>query len=105
MKCPKCNAVLLIAERHGVEIDYCPDCRGLWLDRGELDKILDRSAPFRQDAAPSAPQPHPEGAGHHHPKRISHENHHDSHNHTFESHGSEHHRRKKKISLLDLLDF
>ncbi len=43
MKCPNCKDVtLLISERNNVEIDYCPECRGVWLDRGELDKILDR---------------------------------------------------------------
>ena len=44
MKCPSCNTNLLIAERQGIEIDYCPECRGVWLDRGELDKIIERSA-------------------------------------------------------------
>ena len=45
MRCPaNCDADLLLAERRGVEIDYCPRCRGIWLDRGELDKILDRAA-------------------------------------------------------------
>ena len=44
MKCPKCNQPLVMSERQGVEIDYCPECRGVWLDRGELDKILERSA-------------------------------------------------------------
>ncbi len=43
MKCPKCNQTLVMSDRQGVEIDYCPDCRGVWLDRGELDKILERS--------------------------------------------------------------
>lgn len=43
MKCPVCDVELKIAERQGVEIDYCPNCRGVWLDRGELDKILERS--------------------------------------------------------------
>ncbi len=44
MKCPKCkDPTLAISERKGIEIDYCPDCRGVWLDRGELDKILERS--------------------------------------------------------------
>ena len=43
MKCPKCNQPLVMSERQGVEIDYCPECRGVWLDRGELDKILERS--------------------------------------------------------------
>ncbi len=40
MKCPIDSATLLISERQGVEIDYCPECRGVWLDRGELDKLL-----------------------------------------------------------------
>ena len=44
MKCPVDSATLLISERQGVEIDYCPECRGVWLDRGELDKLLDRAA-------------------------------------------------------------
>ena len=44
MKCPACKEPsLVISERSGIEIDYCPDCRGIWLDRGELDKILERS--------------------------------------------------------------
>ena len=45
MKCPTCQEVdLVISDRQGVEIDYCPKCRGVWLDRGELDKIIERSA-------------------------------------------------------------
>lgn len=44
MKCPSDGSTLAIAERNGVEIDYCPDCRGVWLDRGELDKILERAS-------------------------------------------------------------
>jgi len=43
MKCPVDQATLLITERQGVEIDYCPECRGVWLDRGELDKLVDRA--------------------------------------------------------------
>lgn len=43
MKCPNCNVALVMADRNGIEIDYCPDCRGVWLDRGELDKIIERS--------------------------------------------------------------
>ncbi|EQM74696.1 TFIIB-type zinc ribbon-containing protein [Microbacterium maritypicum] len=44
MKCPVDGTALLITDRSGVEIDYCPQCRGVWLDRGELDKIIDRAA-------------------------------------------------------------
>jgi len=42
MQCPVCNIDLLLAERNGIEIDYCSKCRGIWLDRGELDKIIDK---------------------------------------------------------------
>lgn len=56
MKCPVDDAVLVMSERSGVEIDYCPTCRGVWLDRGELDKILDRAA---QDLAPQRAEPAP----------------------------------------------
>ncbi len=44
MKCPNCDVSLVLADRQGIEIDYCPQCRGVWLDRGELDKIIERSA-------------------------------------------------------------
>lgn len=43
MKCPVDQADLVMTERQGIEIDYCPQCRGIWLDRGELDKIVERS--------------------------------------------------------------
>jgi Zn-finger nucleic acid-binding protein len=43
MNCPICNAVLKMTERQGVEIDYCPTCRGVWLDRGDLDRIIERA--------------------------------------------------------------
>ena len=45
MKCPTCPEVTLVmADRQGIEIDYCPQCRGVWLDRGELDKLIEKSA-------------------------------------------------------------
>ena len=44
MKCPIDGTPLLMTERNGVEIDYCPECRGVWLDRGELEKIIERAA-------------------------------------------------------------
>lgn len=65
MLCPNCsNTRLVMSERQGVEIDYCPNCRGVWLDRGELDKIIERSAPA---AAPAgyAPAPQPDLRGSH----------------------------------------
>ena len=76
MQCPVCqNAQLVMSERQGIEIDYCPQCRGVWLDRGELDKIIDRSqagtptsaapqqrapAPAQQTYAQPQAQPHPQ---------------------------------------------
>lgn len=45
MKCPIDDTELVMSERQGIEIDYCPSCRGVWLDRGELDKLIERSAP------------------------------------------------------------
>lgn len=44
MPCPVCKTALALSDREGIEIDYCPSCRGVWLDRGELDKIIDRGA-------------------------------------------------------------
>ena len=54
MKCPIDDAQLVMSERSGIEIDYCPQCRGVWLDRGELDKIVERSGASaeRIDAPP-----------------------------------------------------
>ena len=60
MKCPVCESVdLTMADRQGVEIDYCPKCRGVWLDRGELDKIIERSAV--ELAPPPRREPEPRG--------------------------------------------
>ncbi len=53
MQCPIDGTQLVMADRNGVEIDYCPQCRGVWLDRGELDKIIERS--IRQAAPPPPP--------------------------------------------------
>lgn len=57
MKCPTCDGVnLVMSERSGIEIDYCPQCRGVWLDRGELDKIIERAAPAAIAPAPAPVQ-------------------------------------------------
>lgn len=59
MKCPKCEIVeLTMADRSGVEIDYCTACRGVWLDRGELDKIIERAA-LQFGAPDRGPEPAP----------------------------------------------
>ena len=67
MQCPNDGTVLVMSERSGIEIDYCPTCRGVWLDRGELDKIIERdarefgagsqAAPAAAPTAHAAPQP------------------------------------------------
>ena len=49
MRCPVDETTLVISERSGVEIDYCPQCRGVWLDRGELDKVIDRAGRYDDD--------------------------------------------------------
>jgi Zn-finger nucleic acid-binding protein len=70
MKCPTDDTTLVMSERSGIEIDYCPTCRGVWLDRGELDKIVERSldAPATsQSVGGQAPigMPYPQRSGHH----------------------------------------
>ena len=75
MVCPVCRTTLIMSERQGIEIDYCPDCRGVWLDRGELDKIIERSAPepaarFPAPASGHDPRRHPDQDRHYdHGKR------------------------------------
>ena len=71
MKCPLCNETLAMTGRQGIEIDYCPQCRGVWLDRGELDKIIEKSVDQEtsgQDPQnPNSNSPYKEGhyGGHH----------------------------------------
>lgn len=87
MKCPVCKEVsLVMTDRQGVEIDYCPECRGVWLDRGELDKIIERS---------SVPQ-----------KPLTRERD-DDHGHERSHHkDDDHYKKKKHKSLLgELFDF
>ena len=82
MKCPVCpDAVLTMTDRQGIEIDYCPQCRGVWLDRGELDKLIERATDSGVSAAPRAarerhgssdyryPQQPPRDQGYGHGKR------------------------------------
>lgn len=54
MRCPVDNETLVMTDRNGIEIDYCPKCRGVWLDRGELDKIIERALPEVDVAKPAA---------------------------------------------------
>ena len=57
MPCPVCKTGLAMSDRHGIEIDYCPNCRGIWLDRGELDKIIERSVAAEPASPVQLPQP------------------------------------------------
>lgn len=85
MKCPNCNETLVMTERSGVEIDYCPNCRGVWLDRGELDKIIDRSV----QQTPTNPRPDDGYRDKHH-----------------SSGSGDYYKKKKRDSFLsDLFDF
>ena len=88
MKCPVDDETLVMTERNGVEIDYCPKCRGVWLDRGELDKIIERAGSggggVPQQQATASPW------GDAHPQR----------------HEQSGYRKKKKESFLsDIFDF
>ena len=96
MPCPVCQVPLVMSERQGVEIDYCPQCRGVWLDRGELDKILERSATeYASRAAPAItpPQPQPQP-----PSQPWGQGQHPSH-----GHGHGHYKRRKSF-LEELFD-
>ena len=97
MKCPICiEADLVMTERQGVEIDYCPKCRGVWLDRGELDKIIERSQAV--PTAASRPPLPPQSQGY--PRAYS--DHHEDH----DDHGrhGEHGQYRRKSWLGELFD-
>lgn len=92
MKCPVCgDANLVMAERQGVEIDYCPECRGIWLDRGELDKIIERS--YTEGGRQSQPV---EAYASRHEQRPFADRHHEDH----DRHHDGQHRRKSWLSEL-----
>jgi uncharacterized protein len=93
MKCPVCpDATLAMTNREGIEIDYCPTCRGVWLDRGELDKIIERSAnetaAARVESGPRSPPPRYDD---------------DDDDHRYRDPG--YHKRKRRGLLGDLFDF
>jgi uncharacterized protein len=93
MLCPVCEKVeLVMSERQGIEVDYCPTCRGVWLDRGELDKIIERSiAGDGRSASPGSPVAHNSA-----PTALNRNGHHDGHDsHHRDSHewGQQGHRR------------
>ena len=82
MKCPNYSVNLVMTDRSGIEIDYCPDCRGVWLDRGELDKIIERSSQNVQNVKP--------------------DNYSDKHRYSTDN---DHHYKKKKGLFGELFDF
>jgi Zn-finger nucleic acid-binding protein len=101
MQCPVCTTqALVMSERQGIEIDYCPQCRGVWLDRGELDKIIERSAGAAAPAPVRAAAPPPP------PAQQPYVQHRDT-RHLGQQQGDQHgYRKKKKESFLsDLFDF
>ena len=69
MKCPNCNETLVMSDRSGVEIDYCPQCRGVWLDRGELDKIIERSSQKTSFSHPDHSERRHHGDDYHYKKK------------------------------------
>ena len=99
MKCPVCTGIdLKMSERQGVEIDYCPECRGVWLDRGELDKIIERSD--TQTSANAKPQAQPQ-AQPQYQQPVYNQQHHGKPEH--DSHGYGHNGHYKKKSWMSEL--
>jgi uncharacterized protein len=104
MKCPVCPSTdLVMTDRQGIEIDYCPKCRGIWLDRGELDKIIERSvnAGYVSGSNESSVRAPASGADDHDPRRTHGDFHRDEH----ERYGRDHDahdrpRGKKRRSFL-----
>ena len=96
MKCPACeNTSLLMTERQGVEIDYCPDCRGVWLDRGELDKIIEKSN-SESTSIRNTERHEPQTDQGKYDRQDDHDN----------NYSHDHDRKKKKGGFMgDLLDF
>jgi Zn-finger nucleic acid-binding protein len=96
MLCPVCRVDLVMSERQGVEIDYCPKCRGVWLDRGELDKVIEKSA------ADIAPPPAPaRPAGRDYDERRERPRYYDDDDHKHR-HG---YYKKRKSILGEIFDF
>jgi hypothetical protein len=100
MKCPICDNVdLQMTERQGVEIDYCPKCRGVWLDRGELDKIIEKSTASNSVPMPERNQGMPMN-------NNNQGGYYDDHNDHYDKHGYGHGKKRKKEGLLgELFDF
>lgn len=85
MNCPVCSLPLKMTDRNGIEIDYCEKCRGVWLDRGELDKIIERSGSHSMQAPQQYRKDEGYGNGHSRPDA--------------------HHRRERENPMAELFDF
>jgi len=96
MKCPICELDLVMTDRQGVEIDYCPKCRGVWLDRGELDKIIEKSAPEARSENNPARDQQPQFR-----RDDDHRNDYKKH----DNHGGYYGGHKKKSILGEIFDF
>lgn len=106
MNCPSCNSKLHMTERKGIEIDYCPDCRGVWLDRGELNKILDKALEEEQhhvQTAAGKPSVQPATSSY---SAAQDNQYYYSHKHDEYKRGHSHHERKKshKPWFMELFD-
>jgi Zn-finger nucleic acid-binding protein len=107
MDCPVCDVDLVISSREGIEIDHCPQCRGVWLDRGELDKIIERAAPSVMrgggggDAYAAAPPPQqsPAAPRYEEPRRYDEPRRDDRYDPRSDT------RKKKRSFLEDIFDF
>ena len=98
MRCPVCDVDLQMSERQGIEIDYCPKCRGVWLDRGELDKIVERTSAEYGPRRGDRDEPRREE-----PRRDHHDERH-SYEHSGK-HGGHKHKKKSPASFLgDIFD-
>jgi len=95
MQCPVCDTTLVMSNRNGVEIDYCPSCRGVWLDRGELDKIIERANNYAEPSHEYSRRDTERYTDHD-------DDDYDRHHHDDNRHGKKH---KKEGFLGDLFDF
>ncbi|RKF50963.1 zf-TFIIB domain-containing protein [Paraburkholderia fungorum] len=110
MKCPVCKtADLLMTERRSIEIDYCPVCRGVWLDRGELDKLIAQDAGSDEAPVNAAARPgrndYPDRDRAHHSDHTYERNRPYDNNRSHDSHGTDYRGNRKKRSLFDMFDF
>ncbi|WP_062388380.1 zf-TFIIB domain-containing protein [Demequina iriomotensis] len=106
MKCPVDDATLVMSDRNGVEIDYCPDCRGVWLDRGELDKIIDRTAAAQAPALQARDARDPRDARGYDDRRDQQQRTYDQRSYDQRGYDTRYSKPKRKESFLsDLFDF